>query len=56
MFVEARWKIADRLIAPFGMSLNVAPEWRRIDSATGAYCRGLRRLRGTPRRQGNCAG
>jgi hypothetical protein len=35
MFVEARWKIVDRLIAPFGMSLNVAPEWRRIDSATG---------------------
>jgi hypothetical protein len=40
MFVEARWKIADRLIAPFGMSLNVAPEWRRIDSATGHTAEG----------------
>ena len=40
MFVEARWKIVDRLIAPFGMSLNVAPEWRRIDSATGHTAEG----------------
>lgn len=35
MFVDMRWKIVDRLVSPFGMTLAVAPEWRRIDSGTG---------------------
>jgi hypothetical protein len=35
MFVDGRWKIVDRLVSPFGMTLSVAPEWRRIDSGTG---------------------
>ena len=35
LFVEARWKIVDRLISPFGMTLTVDPEWRRLDSASG---------------------
>lgn len=40
MFVDARWKIVDRLVSPFGMTLSVASEWRRIDSGTGRNSEG----------------
>lgn len=35
IFTEVRWKLLNRLTSPFGMTLTIDPEWRRIDSLTG---------------------
>ncbi len=37
IFTEARWNVFNRRAWPLGVSVLVAPEWRRTDPATGEY-------------------